>query len=359
MADYQTDAIDETTLVLIVETTTEPGVSAEVVALLKNRAAVMAFLTTDERPRYRRFAHSQLFNHFLGEVAIDAIGRREMPKFVRRNVFGADFLSNFGDLLAEVAGSDSSALKLFVQNGCELAAGYLNTDRGARNIGAFLIAALPAADIIEDFRIKDLEIDEAVIRGTAAKAVLSGVTVSQLDLRGASVRTLIFRQTVLVSLIADHTTEVSPSFPDPSLIQDETPENTTLITNPGEISEWLNRHGRRDGVSEDRSLVPMDLRNHGLYRLLGRACRFKQYWIRSSADDLSRKIVDDPLWPELSNLLEKYDFLRKETHRQASGRPSTFFHIKRGHILLSEDPGNPTITPFYRELAVKAQELSD
>ena len=73
MADQQSDALDETGILWIVDVVTGEDVPSEVRRLLRNRANVMAFLTTDERPGYRRFAHSQLFNHFLGEVTIDVL----------------------------------------------------------------------------------------------------------------------------------------------------------------------------------------------------------------------------------------------------------------------------------------------
>ena len=92
MADDQTEALDESVVSWLVEFATPDGMSAEVTSTLRNRAAAMAFLTTDDRPRYRRFAHSQLLNHFLGEETVDLIGRREMPRYVRRNILGADFL---------------------------------------------------------------------------------------------------------------------------------------------------------------------------------------------------------------------------------------------------------------------------
>ena len=79
----------------IVEFTLPEDADREIIAILTYRAHVMAFLENDERPNYRRFVHSQLYNHFLAESLIDAILEDELPKFVRRNILGADFLSVF------------------------------------------------------------------------------------------------------------------------------------------------------------------------------------------------------------------------------------------------------------------------
>ena len=59
----------------------------ETLALLKNRTSVIAFLENDDTPRYRRFSHCTLFNHFLSEELLDSVRRRELPKCVRRNLF--------------------------------------------------------------------------------------------------------------------------------------------------------------------------------------------------------------------------------------------------------------------------------
>ena len=64
MADVETDIIDEAELVWLVELALPKEVGPDALALLKNRAGVIAFLANDELPGYRKFAHSQLFNTF-------------------------------------------------------------------------------------------------------------------------------------------------------------------------------------------------------------------------------------------------------------------------------------------------------
>ena len=88
MADDQTEAIDEVTIAWLVEIAAPEALDPESLALLKNRAAVVAFLENDDAPRYRRFAHAQLLNFFLAEVTIDTISSDEVPKFIRRNILG-------------------------------------------------------------------------------------------------------------------------------------------------------------------------------------------------------------------------------------------------------------------------------
>ena len=115
----------------------------ETLALLKNRTSVIAFLENDDTPRYRRFSRCTLFNHFLSEELLDSVRRMELPKCVRRNLFGAGFLATFSDLSCHVSHSDPDRVQAFFETALELAQTYLWTDRGVRNLGALLITALP------------------------------------------------------------------------------------------------------------------------------------------------------------------------------------------------------------------------
>ena len=248
---------------------------SDVVGLLKNRAVVMAFLTTDDRPRYRRFAHSQLLNYFLCQVTIDAIGKKDVPKFVRRNIFGADFLADFCDALMDAAGSDEQRVKNFLNYALEIGHAYLNTDRGARNLGALLFAALPVADLKPGFHITGMEVDDAVVHGTATDVKISRTSVSQLDLRGASVEAVNFSEVVVVWLIADRTCVFS-TFPVPMSVKDESLGSTGVVTERQAIQNWVGNITPGTQHVEVEGILPEAVRAHGLYRLLGRACRLRQ-----------------------------------------------------------------------------------
>lgn len=360
IAENQAESIDETSMAWLVEATVGDDQDRDVLALLKNRATVMAFLTTDDRPGRRRFAHTQILNHFLGEETIDTIGRGEMPKYVKRIIFGADFLSTFSGLLLHMARENPDCIRMFLQSAFSLARGYFSVDRGAHNLGALLVAALPVSDLFPGFRIEDLEVDESLIQGTASPAEIKNTNISQLDIRGADIEALTFSKTNIVTLIVDETTRISRSFPNPGIIQDETSNANrgAVISNPVDIKRWLDEHGRVDSaVPRDRTgLVPETVRHHGLYKLLGRVCRVKQYWIRMVGDDRASKIVNNELWPELQSLLEDHDLIRLEM-RHPSGSPSNFIHIKRPIDILSEDPYDPKISTFLRALVAKIHDL--
>ena len=356
MADDQTEALDDSMISWLVEIAVPDGMSAEVTALLRNRAAVTAFLTLDDRPGYRRFAHSQLFNHFLGEETVDRIGQRELPRYVRRNILGADFLSAFGDLTAHVA---PEHVRNCFDTASELARNYLWTDhRGARNLGGLLVAMLPAVADAENLQLEDLRIDEALLQGVAPRATLVRVVMSQFDVRGADLRELCFEDAEIVTLIGDRSTRIPASIPVPSIIRNEGDGGDRFITDPEPIGRWLDSHGRRrvddDGETGHAAPVPAALHDHDLVRLLERACRSRAYWIpeRREGDDRGNRFMDEDEWPELLDLLKEHDLVRVE-RKASSGRVSNFLHIVNRRGLLQglwNESEDPKVRAFYREL---------
>lgn len=113
LADDQTEALEDRVVAWLAEVAAPEGITAETLGIIKNRAAVMAFLANDDLPGYRRFVHSQVFNHVLANVTIDTISnsKDEMPKYIRRNLLGADFLTSFSDLILYHAESNSERVR--------------------------------------------------------------------------------------------------------------------------------------------------------------------------------------------------------------------------------------------------------
>ena len=362
MADQQSDVLDETGILWLVDMAIPEGAPSEARNLLRNRSNVMAFLTTDERPGYRRFAHSQLFNHFLSEVTIDVLARDEVPKFIRRNILGADFLSAFSDLVPHLASSGQESVQHFFNAAQELVHSYMWTDRGARNIGALLVATLPAASGSK-LRLEDLFVDEALLQGIAAPADMVRITLNQLDVRGADLGGLHFSDSTIVTLIANDATRLSSSFPDPSVIHYEGfgPEPDAVIGSPDRIQSWVDTHGRASSRASrcHESGVPEDLRKHPMVRLLERACRVRSYWIRDDAEDHFNRFVRDPLWPELLGLLKAHD-LAKVRHPAASGPKNDFVHVVNAPGILQglwTESNDPKVGDFHRALIARIRDL--
>ena len=358
LADDQTEALDETLVAWIVEFALPEDADREIIGILTHRAQVMAFLEKDERQNYRRFVHSQLYNHFLSESMIDAVLEDELPKFTRRNILGADFLSVFSDLTLHPAKSDADRIRKFFQRVSDRIRTYPTIDRGSRNLGALLLTMLPAMEETDDLYIAGIDVDESLIQGTAPGAKIVKPVVNQLDIRGADIGDLIFEEGMIGTLIVDDTTRVPESCPVPGLIRVEHlgDGRGKIIGDPGEIGKWLDEHGRsRPAMQEAHSgLVPNELRDDDLVKLLGRACRSRSYWIPQDPpqSDIVHRFAGHERWPDVLALLEEHELIIEKV-LQSSRRGNTFHHIKRSKDILSEAPNDLEIGTFYESLVEK------
>lgn len=348
MADSQSESVDATSLSWIAEAALGDGVAADILGLIKNRAAVIAFLMPDERPGFRTFVHTYLLNFFLAHVSIESIANGDFPKYVRRNILASEFLSVF----IEVASAESSTdrFQSFISRGLVFAATHTHVDRGIRNVGALLFASLPYFPSDSSYELENVQIDDAVLRGTCPAVKIRGVVVNQLDCRSADMSCLAFENSSVVRLIADDLAVFSPSFPIPSSV---TEGAGNQLSEMSEIESWLGARGHSPKNLELPSVVPAALKKHPVYRLLGKACRLRQYWLRAENDQPAAKVLGDQNWPSLHSVLRQYDLVREETAKQASGKASAFVHIKHKEWLLSENSDDPQLADFFRTLALK------
>ena len=360
MADDQTETIDELSLAWMAEVAAPPNLPDAALGLLKNRTSVIAFLENDDTPRYRRFSHSKLFNHFLGDEVLDSVPRGDVPKYVRRNILGADFLASFSDLMIHVALGEPARIHAFFESASSTLRTYVWNDRGPRNLGGMLVTMLPSIEDDGQLIVENLHADEALVRGTAPTARLSGVFINQFDIQGANVESMEFRDSQIVTLTADEGTYVSPSIPLPTAIQynRSRADRSKVIAVHGEILRWLTMHGRVvDGEDEDSAeggLITKGLRRHPMVRLLGRACRSRSFWIPEGSDSYFDRFAKDPLWPRILDLLKEHDLVRV-AEIQAAGTNNKFYHIKQPMRILIEDTSDENVRSFY-EAFVRAIE---
>ncbi|MBW0170708.1 MAG: hypothetical protein ACT6SF_00380 [Hydrogenophaga sp.] len=346
MADMQAEALDATTLSWIAEAALGDGYSAEIVGLIKNRAAVVALLMNDERPGYRAFVHTHIQNYFLAKVAVEAVSRGDTPKFIRRNILGAEFLSTFIDVVSECSSEAPSMVSGFLGRAQNLAQTYPHLDRGARNLGALLLASFQCVRAEDEAYFAGFQVDDAVTRGTAGPTKVSGVVINQIDCRQADLSALEFKETSIISVIADDASRFSSSFPVPRVLVDE---GGAQLSDAAKIAEWLDKRGR--SAKPASNLVVSDkVKKHRVYAVLGRACRMRQYWLRDGDDDVhAERVLKDPNWPTLSSVLKQNGFLRIEK-RDASGGASPFYHIRHSERLLSERSTDTEVVKFFKDL---------
>lgn len=346
MADSQTETMEASALGWIAEIALGDAIDSEILSLIKNRAAVIAFLIQDERPGYLTFMHSQIMNYFLSNVTLHALEAGDVPKFIRRNLFGPEFLLSFIDASYQMGAYDPETLQRFLTRALNFSFSYGGIDRGARNVGALLIAALPYATFGEPPIVRNYDIDDAIARGTYPVSTFKNINISQLDCRGADFKKVKFEDVVVTSVIADDATRFSPSFPQPAFITD----GNGLQVPQDEISHWLESRGRNADELSLNGIVPIALQRHAIYSLLGKACRLRQYWLRLEDDQYAEKILRDPHWVQLSELLQKHDFLKVEV-RPASGRSPTFYHVKHRERILAENGCDADVKAFFQDMA--------
>ena len=196
--------------------------------------------------------------------------------------------------------------------------------------------------------LAEVAIDEALIAETSGALKLRNVVIGQLDARGADLRKCAFDEAChVVSLIADDGTLLPEKFPRPSRIQ--LPEKVLAI--PTEIEKWLYRHsstGQRENTAA--GVIPADVRGNDLLELVGRVSRYKSFWLKQGDDKSARRILDDPNWEKLREIVDKHDLLTTKENIGASGRPSTFYHLRRKNDILTEKVEDPQIANFYRSV---------
>lgn len=347
MADSQAESMDATALTWAAEAALGDDYSEEIASLVKNRSQVIAFLSEDDRSGHLRFSHVQIMNYFLSQVTIETVGQGEIPKYLRRNTLAKDFLTSFADILYDKSSKGDKAVDLFYMNGNAFAKKSINLDRTARNLGALLISGVPSFEAINDVVIGGYHVDEALIKKTAPRCTLQNLVINQLDVRGADLSAINFSSVTIVQLIVDETTRLSMTFPSPSALLTS---NGILLADDASVNEWIDEHGRKL-CATNAERMPPGLRAHPAYKLLGRVCRQKRYWLRSEGDIHAAKIINDEWWLSLSKVLNQHDCLKVENDRPASGRSSTFYHVKHTDVLLTEDFSIPWISHFFWDLA--------
>ena len=346
LSDSQTEAIDESTLSWMAEAYLPSDIPSDVSRIIKNRVGVFAFFRADQRPNYRSFIHSHIQNYFLSLSTIEVIGSGQTPKYIRRNLFTSDFLSVFSEVGAKAAGK--TELNSFINRALNLNNLSGGLDRSSRNVGALILAIVHSLE--PETLIENFDVDESLCRGTCQSIKFKDITIHQLDVRDADLGSATFTDCKINHLIANNGSRFSESFPIPSLLSLD--NNTASEVPAADIANWLAQKGRNPSSAIGTALAPAHLAAHPVYKLLGRACRVRSYWLRPGDDIQGDKILKDENWEMLSSALLKSGLLRQET-RQASGASSVFTHIRKREALIAEDGNDSEIAQFFSSLAEK------
>lgn len=350
MAENGSSSISDSTLSWLVEVALPKEVPDDVKRILKARCQVVAFFTNDDRKNYRRFFHEKFYEYFLAVTLLEIVAREETGKVLGRNIFGSSLLETFGDLVASAAQTDQ--IKKFLTALVKLIRTYPPIDRTRKNLAALAVSALSTAELMRDFEVSMVDLDECRFSGTASGGKLSSLVINQFDCRGGDLSLVTFKDVTILTLIADRGTVLPESFPIPTRVQDVTMSVKTLNA-PDDIGEWFVQH-LSNPPQQDEGLIPDELREHEAIKLLFKACRLRQYWLRRGDNLYTARILDNPYWPLVERKLYENDLLRVET-RQASGTDARFIHVRQSSDILAENDANPDVRRMFVSLVSDIQ----
>lgn len=353
LAENQADSISVEALSWIAEVVGEGIVPISLMGILKNRAGVIAFLTDDIRRGYRSFVHSQVANYFLSIVTVRVIRAREVPKYIRRNIFGSEFLQSFSSVVRYLP---IDQIDEFLTAAVDIIDSTDDRDRTRRNLAALVLCVCSVANPTITPILKELSIDEAFMAESVSRVELKSVTIGQLNARSTDFRNVEFDdECFIVTLIADRGTIPPQSIPRPTLVNlvDE------YLGSPDEIEVWLGGQYLSTIPAPEAGEMSAAIRSHFvLFELLHRVIRYKPYWIKESEERASKKIIEDDNWETLKQIMLKHDLLVERHDLPTSGRPGVFYHVKNRDSLL--DIANPPkhLIPFLKDLVEASMMFS-
>lgn len=328
MADGERDWIDQSTLALISDLIFMNEVNSDDLGVLRHRVGALAMLESDVNPSQRRFSHSEILDFFLSSAYIDLILNNDLPKSIRRNIFGSDFLETFHNVV-----SDSSAGKIdsFLKKCSEFLDSKNYDDRGRANISALMLAAssfgLPET---ESIKISSVTIDEACVRGTLGSIRVSDIFISQFDCRGADMRQIDFNMSncQIYSIICDDASVFPANFPTPKSISFNESGQFRTEYDLHRIDLWIKNHQPLDSVAHNHS---------DALELFDRLCRIvmRQNWIRAIPEDRAGRALESPLWAPIKEILERANLLSVRSSVAVGGPRSDFIRIHHARDLLN------------------------
>ena len=326
-AENQSSAVPKQTLKWIAELVGSEMFGEETIRVLANRIETLAFLARDVRADHVEFAHEQIAAHFLAGDCIRSVAAGEVPKYVRRNIFGREAL----DVLSRAAASTTTdEIDRFLEQCLEQFDRFGSTDRTKQNLVAFAVAAAcaSAAKGGEGMRFNTVGVNEMLVPADAPPLTFSDMTVNTLYAHGVDLSKIEWNDTQIVTLFADKRTVFGPKFPPPTAI--ERPDGAALRT-PEAVQAWI----KPQFTAVSSTQTSEDSVSSDVLDLLDRIDRYRSFWLRDekdATDRSARRIVRDPDWPRIRDAMSDLGLLEMRAV-SASGTSSKFYHF-----LQNQDP---------------------
>lgn len=329
LAENQYEALSDDALDLIAIVAADGVVPDDQVKAVVQRARTVVFLANDLQAGHVRFAHEQLLQHFLAREALRSVGSGEIPRYVRRNLFGRESLDVFG----HVARDRVDQTKKFIaeaRNGLNRP----SRDRTNTNLAVLGVAAMCAAALddqslsVEDLGISELHFPFAAPPGITFR----NVAISILHAAGTDISEVRFKDGVSISTLeVDRNSVLADPMPMPHILV----QSGRTFANPIEIEQLLS--SPMLSINSEVSLVwPNDI-----VELFGRIERYRPFWLRVEGDtgherdQPGQKIIDHPRWLDVFEALEKLELITIRKLK-ASGSRSDFVHFRQDARLFEQ-----------------------
>ena len=347
MAERESTEVDIEYLGFLCELAFEKFLPTDDLRKLQHKAGSFALLERSTSDRLRQFPHSEIFHHFLARSILKALAAHSLPLVLRRGVLGSDFIEVFQDIIDSVPEPQLKEALDFLRSVIEE---EISSDRLSYNGGALLVASLTRPLESDPRVLSNLVINETTITGPAAEATLSNLEIFRLDAREADLSQVHFEKTRVSALIVDALTKFGVDAPEVHTIYVTEQDEPQTLRAPQDIQAWLAAHSSR--VSETGSEA---LR---LVQYFDRVCRraIRQFYFRPGAGDAASILLQDPLWPEVEDILQREGRLEKK-QQQMSGPRNMLIHIKAPRLLL-QPPEKDNASRNIRDMVIaRAREL--
>lgn len=330
LAENQSESISDDALDLIATVAADGVLPDDQVRAVVQRARTVVFLANDLQAGHVRFAHEQLLQHFLAREALRSVGDGEVPRYIRRNLFGREAL----DVFAHVARDRIAETEQFldaVRDGL----GRPARDRTHTNLAVLGVAAMCAmAPEDRELRVHDVGIGELHFPFTAPPGIaFRGTTISILHAAGSDIRKVTFKDGAsIATLEIDRSSLLAEGMPLPQILV--RPEGTTADQREIAIALLQPDESGRAGTV---LAWPKDLAE-----LLGRIDRYRSFWLRAveeaghGQDRVGQKIISHPRWTSVYNTLKKLDLVTVR-FLGASGTRAEFVHFRQDIRMLESD----------------------
>ncbi|MCB1470857.1 MAG: NACHT domain-containing protein, partial [Rhizobiaceae bacterium] len=216
LAESQSEALGDDALDLLARVAADGLLPDDQIGAVAQRARTVVFLANDLKAGDVRFAHEQLLQHFLSREALRSVGEGEIPRYIRRNLFGREAIDVFGHV---ARGREEEANRFLKTVRKRLSAP--SRDRTNINLAVLGVAAACAVVFEDaDLEIGDVGLGELYFPFAAPKGItFRGTTISILHAASTDLRNVDFGGgVVIVTLDIDDRTCLPSHMPLPQIL---------------------------------------------------------------------------------------------------------------------------------------------